>query len=217
MAGTYRPALPARGSSRASRESRRSRRMLRRGAVVSGLAAAAVVVAACGSPGGNTSSGGGNAGSTGSGGNAGAAAGTVSTRDLTGIGTALVTSSGMTIYTPKTPAESEGNIKCTGSCLSFWFPVTGNPADLGSSGLPGTIGTIHRPDDGKTQLTYNGKPLYTFRLDLAPGQAHGNNFTDHFGGISFTWHAVTTNGSLAGTGQQGNGGGYANQGGSPGY
>jgi hypothetical protein len=73
-----------------------------------------VVVAACGSSGGSTSSGGGNAGSTGSGGNAGAAAGTVSTRDLTGIGTALVTSSGMTICTPKTPAGSKGSIKCTG-------------------------------------------------------------------------------------------------------
>lgn len=198
MAGIYRPALPARGSSQASRESRRSRRMLRRGAVVSGLAAAAVVVAACGSSGGSTSSGGGNAGSTGSGGNAGAAAGTVSTRDLTGIGTALVTSSGMTIYTPKTPAESKGNIKCTGSCLSFWFPVTGSPADLGSSGLPGKIGTIHRPDDGKTQLTYNGKPLYTFRLDTAAGQAHGNNFTDNFSGTSFTWQVVVSHGTAGG-------------------
>jgi predicted lipoprotein with Yx(FWY)xxD motif len=172
--------------------------MLRRGAVVSGLAAAAVVVAACGSSGGNTSSGGGNAGSTGSGKSAGAAAGTVSTRDLTGIGTALVTSSGMTIYTPKTPAESTGNIKCTGSCLSFWFPVTGSLAHLGSSGLPGTIGTIHRPDDGKTQLTYNGKPLYTFRLDTAAGQAHGNNFTDNFGGTSFTWQVVVSHGTAGG-------------------
>ena len=210
MAGIYRPARPARGSSRASRGSRRSRRMLRRGAVVSGLAAAALVVAACGSPGGNTSSGGGNAGSTGSGGNAGAAAaGTVSTRDLTGIGTALVTSSGMTIYTPKTPAESTGNIKCTGSCLSFWFPVTGSPADLGSSGLPGTIGTIRRPDDGKTQLTYNGKPLYTFRLDTAAGQAHGNNFTDSFSGTSFTWQVVVSHGTAGGAASPASSPGYS--------
>lgn len=205
MAGIYRPALPARSSSPASRKSWRSRRMLRRGAVVSGLAVAAVVVAACGSPGGNTSSGGGNAGSTGSGGNAG----TVSTRDLTGIGTALVTSSGMTIYTPKTPAESKGNIKCTGSCLSFWLPVTGSPADLGSSGLPGTIGTIHRPDDGKTQLTYNGKPLYTFRLDTAAGQAHGNNFTDNFSGTSFTWQVVVSHGTAGGAASPASSPGYS--------
>ena len=84
----------------------------------------------------------------------------------------------MTVYTPKTPAETKGNLKCTGSCLSFWLPVTASSAHLTSSGLPGKIGTIHRSDDGKTQLTYNGKPLYTFRLDTAAGQAHGNNFTD---------------------------------------
>lgn len=199
MAGIYRPAPPAGGSSQASRKSRRSRRMLRRGAAVSGIVAATVVVAACGSPGGSTpSSTGGSAGSGGNGGNAGATAGIVSTRQLTGIGTALVNSSGMTLYTPKTPAEAKGNIKCTGSCLSFWFPVTGSPADLASSGLPGKIGTIHRPDDGKTQLTYNGKPLYTFRLDTAAGQAHGNNFTDMFGGISFTWEVVVSHGTAGG-------------------
>jgi predicted lipoprotein with Yx(FWY)xxD motif len=199
MAGIYRPALPARGSSQAGRG---SRRMLRRGAAVSGLAAAALLVAACGSSGGGTAgSGGGSAagsggGSTGSGGATGA---TVSTRQLSGIGTALVDSSGMTVYTPKTPAESKGKISCTGSCLSFWFPVTASSADQGSSGLPGKIGMIHRPD-GKTQLTYNGKPLYTFKLDTAAGQAHGNNFTDSFSGTTFTWQVVTASGRAGGGG-----------------
>jgi predicted lipoprotein with Yx(FWY)xxD motif len=210
MAGTYRPALPARGSAQASRASRRSRRMLTRGAAVSGLAAAGVLVAACGSSGGSTpSSGGGSPRSGGNGGNAGAAGGTVSTRQLTGIGTALVTSSGMTIYTPKTPAEAKGNIKCTGSCLSFWFPVTGSQVEPGSSGLPGTIGTIHRPDDGKTQLTYNGQPLYTFRLDTAAGQAHGNNFTDRFGGTSFTWQVVVSHGTAGGAASPASSPGYS--------
>jgi predicted lipoprotein with Yx(FWY)xxD motif len=101
--------------------------------------------------------------------------------------------------------------------LSFWFPVSAGAGALQApSSITGTLGTIHRPG-GQTQLTYNGKPLYTFRLDLAPGQAHGNNFTDNFGGTSFTWHAITTSGSPAGTGQQGNGGGYGNQGSPAGY
>jgi hypothetical protein len=34
-------------------------------------------------------------------------------------------------------------------------------------------------------------PGYTFRLDDAPGQVHGNNVTDSFGGQTFTWHAAT--------------------------
>jgi predicted lipoprotein with Yx(FWY)xxD motif len=90
-----------------------------------------------------------------------------------------------------------GNIKCTGSCLSFWFPVTGSSASLGSGSLPGKLGTI-RIQGGKTQLTYDGRPLYTFRLDTAAGQAHGNNFTDSFNGTTFTWQVVTASGKPGG-------------------
>jgi predicted lipoprotein with Yx(FWY)xxD motif len=192
MAGTYGPAGPGFSSSRAGRGPRRT---LRRGTAVSGLAAAAVLVAACSSPGGSTASPGGGRNS----GNAAAAKGAISTRQLSGIGAALVDSSGKTIYTPKTPEEENGTIKCTGSCLSFWFPVTASSANPGSSGLPGKLGTIHRPD-GKTQLTYNGQPLYTFRLDTAAGQAHGSNFTDSFSGTSFTWQVVTVSGQAGGAG-----------------
>jgi predicted lipoprotein with Yx(FWY)xxD motif len=187
MAGIYRPAAPGLRSSQAGRW---PRLVLRRGTALSGLAAAALLVVACGSPGGSTASSGG----AGNGGNAAAATGAVSTRHLSGIGTALVNSSGMTIYTPKTPAEASGKIHCTGSCLSFWFPVTASSTHLASSGLPGKLGTIHRADDAKTQLTYNGKPLYTFRLDTAAGQAHGSNFTDSFSGTSFTWEVVAPSG-----------------------
>lgn len=193
MAGPDRPAAPGVSSSQAGR---RPRRPLRRGAALSGLASAALLVAACGSPGGTAASSGGG-GNTG---NAAAAKGAVSTRQLSGIGTALVDSSGRTIYTPKQPEEANDNIKCTGSCLSFWFPVTSSSANPGPGGLPGKLGAIHRSDDEKTQLTYNGKPLYTFRLDTAAGQAHGSNFTDSFSGTSFTWEVVTASGKAGGTG-----------------
>jgi predicted lipoprotein with Yx(FWY)xxD motif len=118
-------------------------------------------------------------------------------RALTGIGMTLVDRSGRTIYSPE--QEANGNIMCTGSCLMFWFPVTartGTALDL-PAGFAGKLGKIRRPDNGQTQLTYNGKPLYTFRLDTAAGQAHGNNFTDHFGSASFTWQAVTAAGRVA--------------------
>jgi predicted lipoprotein with Yx(FWY)xxD motif len=195
MTGTYRQAQSGLSPSRAGRG---RQRVLRRGAALSGLAAAAVLVAACGSSGGNTASSG-AAGNGGSNGNAVAVNATVSTRQLSGIGTALVNGSGMTLYTPKVPAEANGNIKCTGPCLSFWFPVTASPAGARSSGLPGKLGTVHRPGS-KTQLTYNGRPLYTFRLDTGAGQAHGNNFTDSFNGTTFHWQVVTASGKPGGAG-----------------
>ena len=193
-----------------------------RRALVPGLAAAAAaaLMAACGGPGGIYGTGGGSTtgGTAGMAHHAVASHGTViSARKLPGIGTVLVDRSGTTLYSPQ--QEAHGTIMCTGGCLSFWFPV---PATAGATvhapaGATDVLGTIHRPDDGLTQLTYNGKPLYTFRLDQAPGQAHGNNFTDHFGAASFTWHAVTASGAAAGTGQPGNPSGYPYQSGSRGY
>lgn len=163
-------------------------RVIRRGAALSGLAAAAAVVAACGSAGGSTSSGVSGNSRQAAPGNA-----AVSAHRLTGIGAALVNSSGMTLYTPKTPMESSGHIKCTGPCVGFWIPATPSAAMPAASALPGKVATIHRPD-GKTQLTYNGRPLYTFRLDTAPGQDHGNGFHDSFNGTNFTWQVVTASG-----------------------
>jgi len=192
MTGTYGHERPSGSPSQAGRG---RQRLLRRGAALFVLAATAALAAACGSSGGSTAS----SGTGVSNGGAAAANAAVSTRQLTGVGTVLVTSSGRTIYTPKTPSEVNGNIKCTGTCLSFWFPVTANTVNPASSGLPGTLGTIHLTG-GTTQLTYNGKPLYTFRLDTAPGQVHGNNFTDHFNGTTFTWQAVTASGKPGGAG-----------------
>lgn len=182
---------------------------------VAAAAAAAGLLAACGSSGSSANPGTGGSGQ-------GASSGmTVSARKLPGVGTVLTDPSGKTLYSPQ--QEASGTIKCTGSCLSFWFPVTvSKGATLrAASGVAGTLGRISRPDDGKSQLTYNGKPLYTFRLDHGPGQAHGNNFTDSFGGTSFTWRAVTASGSASGSGRQGNSsggssGGYS-YGGSSGY
>jgi predicted lipoprotein with Yx(FWY)xxD motif len=177
-----------------SQAGRRRRRLLQHGAALAGFAVAGALAAACGSSG---SSGGNTASPAAS---AKAAPNTVvSARQLSGIGTVLVNSSGMTIYTPKSPAEVNGNIKCTGSCLGFWLPVKASSANPGSGGLPGKLGTVHL-SDGTTQLTYNGRPLYTFRLDTAAGQARGNNFSDSFNGIRFTWQVVTASGKAGGAG-----------------
>ena len=177
-------------------------------AALAGLAGvAAAVLAGCA----------GYAGSTG-GGHPTAGTPAVMTRNLAGLGTVLVNNAGRTIYSPE--QEAHGRILCTGGCLSFWVPVTvKSAAGLHTAGgVTGVLGTIHRRDDGLTQLTYNGRPLYTFQLDHAPGQAHGSNFSDSFGGTSFTWQAVTAGGAggapaggaapSSGPGYQGGAGSY---------
>jgi predicted lipoprotein with Yx(FWY)xxD motif len=173
---------------------RRGLRVVR--ALTAGLALTATggLIAGCGS----ASSSGASSGSADSHG------AVVSVKNLPGIGAVLVDSAGKTLYSPQ--QEAGGKITCTGSCLSFWFPVQVTPgATLHTpASVTGKLGTIHRADNGMTQLTINGRPLYTFRLDQAPGQVHGNNYSDRFGSNSFTWHAITASGTPAPSAHQAN-------------
>jgi len=85
-------------------------------------------------------------------------------------------------------------VLCTGSCLSFWHPliVKGTPK---AQSLGGKLGAVRRPDGGR-QVTYNGKLLYTFKLDAA-GRPKGDNFEDTFDGQRFHWHVVRPPGASA--------------------
>jgi predicted lipoprotein with Yx(FWY)xxD motif len=178
-----------------------------RGPLVAALAAAAAagVLAGCASGGGSASNG---AGGT----QPGGAGITISSRQVSGVGPVLTDQSGKTLYSPE--QEADGTIKCTGGCLSFWFPVTvANEGTLhAGSTLAGKLSSIQRPD-GTRQVTYNGEPLYTFKLDSGPGQAHGNDFTDSFGGQSFVWHAATASGTAPAPAPSGNPASYNYQGG----
>jgi|1186.fasta_scaffold06113_4 predicted lipoprotein with Yx(FWY)xxD motif len=131
-------------------------------------------------------------------GNAPAAA--VSVQNVDGVGQTLVDASGKTLYFAD--QEAGGMIRCTGSCLSFWIPATG-AADPSINGLA----VAKRSDTGAQQLTFQGKPLYTFKLDNGPRQHNGNNAQDAFNGTSFTWHAATASGAAATKAPSSSGGG----------
>jgi predicted lipoprotein with Yx(FWY)xxD motif len=166
-----------------------------------GLAgAAAIALAACG---------GGNSDNSGSSNNQAAGNNSVvSFKNTSGAGKVLVDSNGMTLYSPQ--QEKNGRILCTGACTGFWMPLTVSGTTVAKpAGFNGTLGTVKRPDDGKMQVTFNGSPLYTFRLDTSTGQTKGNGFSDAFGGTKFTWHAAgATKSSTSNNGNNNNGGGY---------
>ena len=97
-----------------------------------------------------------------------AESGAVSVRAVDGVGQTLVDSAGKTLYFAD--QEAGGTIKCTAGCLSFWMPVAGS-ADAAKE-MPG-LGVVKRSDTGNDQLTFQGKPLYTFKLDTAAGARQG--------------------------------------------
>ncbi len=102
---------------------------------------------------------------------------TVSTK-TTKLGTILVDAKGMTLYL--WVADTATKSVCSGQCAKFWPPLLTKGAPTASGGTQaGQLGTSAR-DDGTTQVTYAGHPLYTFLEDKAPGDDLGQG-SDGFG------------------------------------
>ena len=161
---------------------------MRRITTYSGLAAlgvaAAFALSACGGSSGSSS-----ASASGS---QSSAQDTVSTKSVDGVGTVLVDAKGMALYSPV--QEANGMVHCTGSCTSIWVPLTlrnGKTQPAASSTLMPKLGVVTRPG-GTKQVTFEGRPLYTFAEDTKSGSVSGNGVSDSFGGKSFTWHVAST-------------------------
>jgi predicted lipoprotein with Yx(FWY)xxD motif len=111
---------------------------------------------------------------------------------------ALVDADGNVLYF--NDQDTKGKIACTAECAAIWPPVTtqsGQPSS-DDSAVEAKLGVVTSPD-GASQVTFDGKPLYTFTED-SPGQVTGNGFTDSFAGVTFTWTAATSGGSQQSSG-----------------
>jgi predicted lipoprotein with Yx(FWY)xxD motif len=160
--------------------------------------AASLTIAACGGTGssGSASSPAGSAPSSSS--------TTVAVRRLPGLGSVLVDNTGKALYANN--LETAGKIVCNDpACNAFWTPLTVHAGLPSAPAAAGKLGVAKRLD-GSSQVTANGKPLYTFSED-SPGKANGNGFQDQFAGHNFTWNVVLAGGTLAGGTGAGSGAG----------
>jgi predicted lipoprotein with Yx(FWY)xxD motif len=105
------------------------------------------------------------------------------------LGEILVNSQGRTLYLFK--RDSGAMSACTGACASNWPPLraTGKPT-VGTGAKTSIVATSPR-SDGKSQVTYNGHPLYLFEGDKKPGDTNGEGLTAFGGG----WFAVSPAGN----------------------
>ena len=98
---------------------------------------------------------------------------TVEAKTVGALGTKLVAgSNGMTVYTFTKDVKDSGKSNCSGGCATTWPPLTVTGTPTAGAGVTGKLATITR-DDGTTQVTYNGLPLYFFSGDTAPGDGKG--------------------------------------------
>lgn len=121
-------------------------------------------------------------GSSGSGGGGSAAApdvpaGTVLTTADSDLGKIVVDAQGMTVYYYSPDVPGSGTSTCTDACLAAWPPVHATGKTPKVDGVTGDVGTIEG-NDGKPQVTLDGRPLYLYAGDGQPGDVAGQGIDD---------------------------------------
>jgi predicted lipoprotein with Yx(FWY)xxD motif len=167
--------------------------------------AALALLAGCGGDGSSPSYGGSaSTGSTSA--STGGGAATVAVANNPELGEILVDGDGRTLYLFEKDESNESY--CNGQCAKVWPPYTTKGDPKASEGAKAaSLGTLKR-DDGSTQVTYNGAPLYRYADDTQAGQANGNEL-DQFGA---EWYALHPSGEKA-EGSEGGGSAGGGQGG----
>ena len=108
----------------------------------------------------------------------------------TRLGRILVDSSGRTVYLFVADAGTRSSCN-SAACVKAWPPVlTAGSPQAGSGVNTALLGTTTR-NDGKTEVTYAGHPLYYFISDKKAGDVSGQDI-DAFGG---PWYVISPSGT----------------------
>ena len=108
----------------------------------------------------------------------------------TDLGEILTDSEGFTLYAFTN--DTEGVSTCYDECATNWPPLLADTEDLdsGEGVASNWLGSVER-DDGSSQVTYAGWPLYYFAADAEVGDINGQLV----GGV---WFVVSPDGQLVG-------------------
>jgi predicted lipoprotein with Yx(FWY)xxD motif len=108
-----------------------------------------------------------------------------------GFGRVLFDANGQAVYVFEN--DHRNRSACTSAeCVKAWPPVLTKEQPSAGAGVDESfLGTIRR-DDGRLQVTYNGRPLYFYEHE-APGEIKCHNVDLH-GGL---WWVVTPKGEPA--------------------
>ncbi|MER5215707.1 hypothetical protein ABT063_35585 [Streptomyces sp. NPDC002838] len=105
------------------------------------------------------------------------------------LGRILVDGEGRTLYLFE--ADTSEKSTCNDACAQAWPPLTtSGPPKAGEGVKADLLGTTTR-DDGSTEVTYNGHPLYYFQGDRKPGDTTGQGL-DQFGA---EWYVLNADGN----------------------
>lgn len=98
---------------------------------------------------------------------------TVKVVSSTTLGNMLVDGNGKTVYFYMPDELNKSN--CIDQCATNWPPVSTAATPVAGDGIAAELLATITRDDGTTQITYNGRPLYYWSGDVNPGDATGQN------------------------------------------
>ena len=104
------------------------------------------------------------------------------------FGRILVGSGGRTLY--DFVADTTMASTCYGACASLWPPLTVSGAPKAGPGVRASLLGTTKRTDGRTEVTYNGHPLYYYAGDTKPGDTTGQDI-NQFGAL---WYVLTASG-----------------------
>lgn len=92
-------------------------------------------------------------------------------------GDVLVDGDGMTLYAFDQDERGVEASACTGDCRDTWPPLTAEGEPVAGGAVSADLGVFERAD-GSRQVTAEGRPVYYFAGDAAPGDATGHGTED---------------------------------------
>lgn len=94
----------------------------------------------------------------------------------------LVDSEGMSLYlyTEDSVSESSSMSRCNDACARNWPPLVVDDEPVAGEGVHAALLGTTKREDGTTQVTYNGWPLYRSARDAKPGDIRGQRLGGAF-------------------------------------
>lgn len=112
---------------------------------------------------------------------------TVRTRSHPEYGEILTDADGRTLYMFDKDTKDDSSSVCSGGCASTWPPLTVDREPTKADEVTASIATFER-EDGDSQVTAGGWPLYYYASDSQPGDAKGQ-------GVGDVWWVLAADGS----------------------
>lgn len=109
-------------------------------------------------------------------------AGQLAVQESRKLGKVLTDSEGFTLYRFDKDTANPPKSTCDGACVVTWPVVSAGNAAAAAGTDPELLGEVTRAD-GTSQLTVDGRPMYRYAKDTAPGQVNGQ-------GVGGTWFAA---------------------------